>query len=110
MEEQNSNWRDNVSDSASATLKILDGEEKTFEFLNEGAPNVHPDYGSSVVFLVKHEEEEKKWYVKENNYALLNQIKVLGVLKGKHAKASRVGSTKSNTRYTLEEVPTEQTE
>ena len=110
MEEQNSNWRDNVSDSASATLKILDGEEKTFEFLNEGSPNVHPDFGSSVVFLVKHKDEEKKWYVKDNNFALLNQIKVLGVLKGKTAKVSRVGSTKSNTRYTLEESKIELTE
>ncbi len=101
---QNSeNWRDDVLDSPGATLKIADGEKATFVFLNEGEKQTHSDFGTSVVFNVKHEDETKNFYVRENNYSLLGQIKKLGNIKDKTVTISRVGEKKSDTRYTLEE-------
>lgn len=106
-EEQTQNseeWREDVSDSPGATLKIADGEEKTFVFLNEGKKQTHSDYGTSVVFSVEHEKETKNFYVRENNYSLLGQIKKIGKITGKAVKCSRVGEKKSDTRYTIEAV------
>ena len=111
-------WRDNVSDSAGATLKVLDGETKQVVFLDQGIKKTSADYGTSIVFKVEHEVEEEdeetkektkvlkemNFYVKENNFSLLRQIKELGDLSGKLVKISRVGSKKSDTRYTIEEV------
>jgi len=99
-------WRDDISESAGATLKVVDGEEKTFVFLDSGVKNTHSDYGTSVVFKVEHEKEEMNFYVRENNYSLLNQIKALGEIVGKAVKISRVGSKKSDTRYTIEAIET----
>jgi len=108
MEETNrqisEDWRDEVSDSASATLKILDGETKRVVFLDEGRKNTHPDFGTSIVFSVEHEKEIMNFYVKENNYSLLKQIKELGKLTGIAVDISRVGSKKSDTRYTIEKI------
>jgi len=111
MEETNKqiseDWRGDVSDSASATLKILDGETKNVVFLDEGRKNIHPDFGTSIVFKVEHESEEMNFYVKENNYSLLKQIKEIGKLTGTPATISRVGSKKSDTRYTVEVIKVE---
>jgi len=108
MEETNTqeseDWRADVSDSASATLKILDGETKKVVFLNEGEKRTSADYGTSIVFLVEHQEEEKNFYVKENNYSLLKQIKEIGKLTGIPINISRVGAKKSDTRYTIKKI------
>lgn len=118
MEEQeiqkSIDWRDEVSDSAGSTLKVLDGETKIAVFLNEGEKRTSADYGTSIVFKVEHEvvnEETKEkemqemnFYVKENNFSLLKQFKELGKLTGKLISISRTGSKKSDTRYTIEEV------
>lgn len=111
MEKQTSNedWRTEVSKPAPAILKVLDGETKKFVFIDDGVKQTHPDYGTSVVFNIEHEGESKRFYVKENNYALLKQINDLGKIAGTACELSRTGSTKSNTRYTLkkvDEVPT----
>jgi len=104
MQEQNSNvedWREEVSDSSKATLKIADGESVVVTFLSEGKKRSHQDFGESVVFEVKKGEEEFTWYVNANNFSLLKQIKELGVLLNSKAKISRTGSKKSDTRYTI---------
>lgn len=98
------NWRDEVSDESREILKIADGEEVEFVFMDEGLKKTHPDYGTSVIFLVSQNEQEKLWYVNAQNYDLLKQIKTFGILKGKKAKVSRKGSKKSDTRYTIEAV------
>ena len=105
--QQSEDWRTDVSDSAGATLKILDGETKKVIFLNEGEKRTSADYGTSIVFKVEHEKEEMNFYVKENNYSLLKQIKELGKLNGILTNISRVGSKKSDTRYTIEKLETE---
>ena len=107
-------WREDVSDSSGATLKILDGETKTAVFLDEGVKRTSADYGTSIVFKVEHEvlnKETKKnevqemnFYVKENNYSLLKQFKELGKLTGVAIRISRTGSKKSDTRYTIEKI------
>ena len=105
MQEQISkDWRDEVSDSSTATLKVLDGEEITFVFLSEGKNQTHSDYGTSIVFEVEHGNEKKLFYVKENNFSLLKQIKDLGDLTGIAVQVSRTGSKKSDTRYTIKKV------
>ena len=109
-------WREDVSDSSGATLKILDGETKTAVFLDEGVKRTSADYGTSIVFKVEHEMEveednkkemkvvEMNFYVKENNYSLLKQLKEIGKLTGSAVKISRIGSKKSDTRYTAEKI------
>jgi len=96
-------WRSEVSEGT-PTLKVADGEEKTFVFINEGERRTHPEYGTSIVFQVEFEKEPMSFYVRENNYSLLKQIKELGNLTGTAVKISRVGSKKSDTRYTLEKI------
>lgn len=102
METKISDWRENISETAGATLKIQDGEEKTFVFLNEGELKTSADYGDSIVFLVDHEGEQKNFYVRATNFDFLNQIKLLGKLTGLPVKVSRAGSKRSDTRYTIE--------
>ncbi len=109
-EQKSQEWRDDVSDSSNATLKILDGEDSTFTFLNEGEKKSHVDFGDSVRFEVSQDKEEKQFFVKSNNYSLLNQIKALGKITGKLVKISRTGSKKSDTRYVLEEVESKEEE
>lgn len=104
MQEQQEieDWRDEISDESSPTLKIADGEQVVFTFLDEGAKKTHIDYGTSIVFKVKKGEEELNWYVSGNNWDLRKQIKDLGTLTSLKAKVSRTGSKKSDTRYTIE--------
>jgi len=102
--EEAEDWRADVSDSSKAILKIADGETVEVIFLNEGEKRTHADYGTSIVFEVEHNKEEKVFYVNAQNFALLKQIKELGKLVGTPAKISRTGSKKSDTRYTIEKV------
>ena len=103
MDEQKSiDWREDISDTSKATLKVLDGETKSVIFMDEGRKFVHSEYGESIVFEVNEDSESKNFYVKPNNYSLLKQIKELGKLIGVRVKISRVGSKKSDTRYTVE--------
>jgi len=107
QEQISEDWRSEVSDSASATLKILDGESKTVVFLDEGTKKTHADFGTSIVFKVEHGGENMNFYVKENNYSLLKQIKEIGTLTGEAVIISRTGSKKSDTRYTIEKIQTQ---
>ena len=108
MEENTSieNWRDNISETAATTLKIQDGEVKFVTFLDEGNKRTHADYGDSIVFQVKEDDNAEEillFYVNPQNFALLRQIKELGSLTGKRVKISRTGSKKNDTRYSVEE-------
>ena len=102
-------WREEVSDSK-ATLKVQDGESETFVFLSEGEKKAHADFGTSIVFEVEQEGNKKNLYVRETNWALRQQIKELGELTGKAVTLSRVGSKKSDTRYTIMEEDKEKQE
>jgi len=106
-------WREEVSDTAKATLKIQDGETKQVVFMDEGEKRTHADFGDSIVFEVETKEFDedkieqvvkKNFYVNPNNYALLKQLKALGKLTGQVVKISRTGSKKSDTRYAVEKV------
>lgn len=105
--EQEEDWRIDVSGEPKETLKIQDGEQISFSFLNEGKKNNHPDFGESIVFTVGHKSKgedkplEKNWYVNPKNYELLRQIKELGSLKDLKVIVGRTGSKKSDTRYVI---------
>jgi hypothetical protein len=100
--QQNIDWRGDITESKS-TLKVKDGDVVEITFADEGTKKVSADYGTSVAFsvLLKDDKEPKLFYVKANNFDLLGQIKVLGTLTGVKARISRIGSTKSNTRYKI---------
>jgi len=95
-------WRDGITEK-SQTLKVRDGDVVEATFADEGRKVVSDDYGTSIVFnmLLKDNKEPKSFYVKSNNYDLLGQIKALGTLTGVKVRISRIGSTKSNTRYKI---------
>ena len=103
--QQTNDWRTEITESKS-TLKVKDGDVVEITFADEGSKKVSPDYGSSVAFsvLVKDDKEPKLFYVKSNNFDLLGQIKALGSLVGTKARISRIGSTRSNTRYKIVKI------
>ena len=98
-------WRGEITESK-ATLKVKDGDVVEVTFADEGTKKVSADYGSSVAFsvLLKDDKEPKTFYVKSNNYDLLGQIKALGSLVGLKVRISRIGATKSNTRYKIVKI------
>jgi len=106
-------WRGEITEGT-ATLKVKDGDVAEVTFTNEGVKKVSADYGTSVAFGVicnkmtsadgkvqVEDIEPKTFYVKSNNFDLLGQIKLLGKLVDTKARISRMGSTKSNTRYKI---------
>ncbi len=99
-------WRtdESLSGEPIPALKVKDGESKTFVFLNEGEKKTHPDFGTSIVFSVEQNKVKHNYYIKENNFSLLRQIKELGDLTGLVVTVSRTGSRKSDTRYTIEKA------
>ena len=102
-QEQIKDWRKEISEPQ-PTLKVQDGQSVVFVFLNEGEKRTHADFGTSIVFLVEHDGEKKNLYVRDTNYDLQRQIKALGDLTNLKANLSRIGSKKSDTRYTIEKV------
>lgn len=103
--QQNLDWRGEITEGK-PTLKVKDGDVVEFVFADEGKASNHPDYGVSVVFnvLLKDSKEPQRYFVKSNNFDLLGQIKKLGTLTGLKVRLSRIGSTKSNTRYKIVRV------
>ena len=99
---QTLDWRGEITESKE-TFKVKDGDVVEFTFANEGVKKNSVDYGASVAFsiLLDGNKEPKTFYVKANNFDLLGQIKALGTLTGTRARISRIGSTKSNTRYKI---------
>ena len=109
MEQQTNeqeDWRAEVSSEPKATLKVADKEVVTVSFAGEGEKKKSADYGESVVFPVVKvgTNEELNWYVNAQNYDLLRQLKELGTLKGQNIVIKRIGSKKSDTRYTVEKA------
>ena len=110
---QTLDWRGEITESKS-TLKVKDGDIVEVMFADEGTKKVSADYGTSVAFSVivtKHsdskfvvDKEPRVFYVKANNFDLLGQIKAIGTLVGATARISRIGSTKSNTRYKIVKI------
>jgi hypothetical protein len=97
-------WRKDISEPKDI-LKVAPDNKVIFTFQDEGMPKSSEDYGNSIVFSVKTENNETKlWYVKTNNFSLLGQIKALGKLTGLKAEVSRVGSKRSDTRYKIRKI------
>lgn len=101
----NEDWRKDITEPQN-TLKVKDGDAVVGTFAGEGTKKVSEDYGTSVCFpiIVEGEKDARNFYVKANNFSLLAQIKALGVLTGVKVRITRVGSTKSTTRYKIVKV------
>lgn len=98
-------WRKEITESQD-TLKIAPDTAEVFIFQDEGKINHHEDFGTSIVFSVKREADEnnRSWFVKNNNFSLLGQIKALGKLIGLKVKVVRKGSKRSDTRYSIAKI------
>ena len=98
-------WRSDIT-PARNTLKIRDGEIVRGVFQDEGKLKVSKDYGTSVAFSIKvdGEDEVRTFYVKSNNFSLLGQLKELGKLTNLRVEIKRVGSKKSDTRYSISKL------
>lgn len=103
--QQTLDWREGITESKN-TVKIKDGEIVKGYFKDEGTPRQSVDYGNSVAFSFQldNENEVKTWFVKANNFSLLGQIKQLGKLAGQHVQITRIGSKKSDTRYSIKKI------
>lgn len=104
QQKQIADWREEIQETNKAYLKIADGETVEFTFVDEGKKVSSADYGISILFQVAVGQEVMDWYVNANNFDLLKQIKELGNLKGMLVAVSRVGSKKSDTRYTIKKI------
>lgn len=96
-------WRTDTTLKIPDKLKIADKEEVKVTMLGEG------DYyfnGESIGFEVRKdgEADNKIFYVNSDNFSFLNDIKKLGTLTGLKVKITRKGSTKSDTRYSIEKI------
>jgi len=102
---QTDDWREEITESKD-TLKIKDGDVITGFFKDEGVKKESVDYGTSIAFafLVDGDTKVKTWYVKANNFSLLGQIKALGNLNNLHIQITRIGSKKSDTRYSIKKA------
>lgn len=103
-------WMNEVTQKTD-TLKVLDGQSIKLVSKNNGVKKESVDYGTSVAFLVRvdNEQSDKTFYVKANNFDLLGQFKEIatkhnGSIVGVHLEISRKGSKKSDTRYTIKEI------
>lgn len=103
---QGQDWREDINASLYPKMKIADGDTKTFTFLDEGKKYKHPDYKPTIIFTVQLESQTEKltWFVNAEAYGTLNQIKALGKLTNLKVMVKRIGSKKSDTRYTIERV------
>ena len=103
--QQTLDWREGITESKN-TIKVRDGEIVKGYFRDEGIPRPSEDYGNSIAFAFQKdgETEVKTWYVKANNFSLLGQIKQLGSLTGIHVQITRIGSKKSDTRYSIKKI------
>jgi hypothetical protein len=100
-------WRNDINQSVYPKLKIQESEIKKFIFLDEGKRYKHPDYKPCIVFTVQiigQGEDKYTWFVNQEAYGLLGQIKALGKLTGLAVEVKRTGMKKSDTRYDIKKI------
>lgn len=104
------NWMNDITPKT-ATLKIQDGQVCRLVFRDSGRKKESKDFGNSIAFVVRvdGETEDKTFYVKANNFALLGQIAEVArsnnnTLVNLHAELSRKGKLKSDTRYSIKKL------
>lgn len=86
-------------------LTFQDGDQKTITFLDEGTKNVNEQYGTSIIFKVKCENQELVWFVSAKKYTILTEIAHQKPITGKTAKVTRVGKEKKDTRWSIKFIP-----
>jgi hypothetical protein len=84
-------------------LKILDGESKIFKFLSNGK-KLNTTYGETLLFEVEYAGKHMNYWVKLNQYTVLNVLVRLSPVIGKKVSVMRIGSKQSDTRYSVKEV------
>lgn len=111
-EEEKSNWFENYDKPLDTKdmlpifeMKLAPGQLSRKEkvmFLNNGKEG-KTKFGDTINFTVNNNKVDKIWFVKRNQYSLLNAIAVerkKGDLEGKMATVERVGQ-KTDTRWAI---------
>jgi hypothetical protein len=106
-----SNWieeynkpREDVEQKAIFKIKLSEGEIAHTEkivFLSEGEKKT-TKYGDAIVFNIANQNEEKTWFIRTNQYDLLNAIarqKKVKLLAQTVAEVTRTGKEKTDTRW-----------
>jgi hypothetical protein len=87
-------------------MKLGEGEiakTEQVEFLSNGTKK-DTDYGEAIIFQIKNDSIEKTWFIKKNQYTLLNAIareRKAGSIIGKTATVTRTGSGQKQTRWAI---------
>lgn len=82
-------------------LKILDGDQVTITFLDEGKEITSVDYGKAILFSVKVKETEMAWFVGIKKFTLLKEIAHNKPVINKTATITRIGKTRTDTRWKI---------
>ena len=81
------------------SFKILDGETKSIKFLDEGKQISKPE--PAIIFTVEEAGIRKNYWLKKKQFNILKEIRKNIPLLGKKMRITRVGSTKTDTRYSI---------
>lgn len=72
-------------------------------FLSEGKSMV-TRFGATIVFTIRHDNQDKVWFIKKTQYGLLNPIakvrKTMSLV-GRDAEVQRVGQGQKETKWNL---------
>jgi len=86
-------------------MKLVPGQLSRKEeiiFIDDGH-NGTTKFGKCIIFNIRHANQDKVWFIKENQYSLLNPIaakRKKGTIVGDQAIVERVG-TKAETRWAI---------
>lgn len=87
-------------------MKLKEGQIARSEgitFLSEGEKKP-TRFGQAIIFTIKHDGQNKVWFIKINQYNLLNPIakaRKAGSLIGKNAVVTRAGQGQKDTKWQL---------
>ncbi len=88
-------------------MKLHEGQlsrKENIMFLSEGIKKP-TRFGEAIIFTIKHDSVDKVWFIKKNQYNLLNPIarkRKEGLLQFREAIVERVGSGQKETKWSIQ--------
>lgn len=109
------NWYDDYNKPNNQTneqlpifeMKLVPGQlsrKEKIAFVTDGK-KATTRFGATIVFTVRHDNQDKIWFIKQNQYSLLNSIaaqRKQGSIVGSTAYVERVGTGKTETRWGIQ--------
>jgi len=87
-------------------MKLKEGQLARTEkitFLSDGKEMV-TRFGATIVFTIRHDNQDKTWFIKKTQYGLLNpiaKVRKTMSLQGRDAEVQRVGQGQKETKWSL---------